>query len=404
MRAAPRAENPDVRSVLALLAIALLGSVPLRAADIHKGSVVVVPISGEITEAQFFFLRRAVKEAESKKAAAIVLDMDTYGGSLQAAVDMLGTLMKSTVPTYTYVNTNAGSAGSMIALSTQHIYMAPVSAIGAAAPVTGEGQDLQQTMNDKVVSYFSGYFRSAAEKNGYNPELAEAFINKQKEVKIGDKIINPVGSLLTLSSQEATRDYNGKPLLASGIAANIEDLCKEAKLPANDVVRVEPSGFETLAQLVTMIAPLLLLGGIVGAYLEFKSPGFGVPGVISAICFLLFSRGTTSRGSPDSRCLPPSCSGSFWWWSSWRSFRASRCSSCSVPALMLGSLLFAMVDYYPDQPFTIPMNSLLWPMAKLGLGAGAQHDLNRAARALFAQPADLPSPRSRGELPRRSIA
>ena len=117
--------------------------------------------------------------------------MDTYGGSLKAAVEMLGALMKSTIPTLTYVNTNAGSAGALIALSTKRVYMAPVSAIGAAAPISAGGEDMQQTLNQKVVSYFSGYFRSAAEKNGYNPELAEAFINKEKEVKIGDKVINP---------------------------------------------------------------------------------------------------------------------------------------------------------------------------------------------------------------------
>jgi len=63
--------------------------------------------------------------------------------------------------------------------------MSPVSAIGASAPVTSEGADLPTTMNDKVISYFSKYFASAAEKNGYNPDIAEAFINKDKEVKIG---------------------------------------------------------------------------------------------------------------------------------------------------------------------------------------------------------------------------
>src|SRR5206468_3075857 len=101
------------------------------------------------SEAQFMFLRRAVKEAEAKNASAFVLDMDTYGGDLEAATKMREALFKASMPTLTYINTNAGSAGALIALSTQKIYMAPVSAIGAAAPVTSGGQDLSATMNDK---------------------------------------------------------------------------------------------------------------------------------------------------------------------------------------------------------------------------------------------------------------
>ena len=170
-----------------LLALALLlstqASAPAKEQDIRKGSVVVIPLTGEVTQAQFYFLRRILKKAEAAGASALIIDMDTYGGSLKAAVDMLGALMKSTIPTLTYVNTNAGSAGALIALSTKRVYMAPVSAIGAAAPISGGGEDLQETINSKVVSYFSGYFRSAAERNGHNPELAEAFINKEKEEK-----------------------------------------------------------------------------------------------------------------------------------------------------------------------------------------------------------------------------
>jgi membrane-bound serine protease (ClpP class) len=95
--------------------------------------------------------------------------MDTYGGELSAATDMLEALLGTSIPTITYINTNAGSAGALVALSTRRIYMAPVSAIGAAAPVTSSGQDLPSTMEDKVVSYFSGYFRSAADTTPISP-------------------------------------------------------------------------------------------------------------------------------------------------------------------------------------------------------------------------------------------
>lgn len=337
------------------------------AAEIKEGSVVVLPLDGEVTEAQFYFLRRIVKEAEAAKAAAVVIDMDTYGGSLQAAVNMLGTLMKTKVPTYTYVDSNAGSAGAMIALSTQHIYMAPVSAIGAAAPVQGGGQDLQATMNDKVVSYFSGYFRSAAEKNGYNPEVAEAFINKEKEVKIGDKVINPKGSLLTLSAQEATRVYDGKPLLASGIAPSIEELCKMAKLPEGRIVRAEASGFETLAQFITSLAPILLLGGILGAYLEFKTPGFGIFGVLSAICFLLFFTGHYIAGLTGFEVVAVFLLGVILVLVELIFFPGIVLPAALGTALIIGSLLFAMVDVFPSEPLAIDMGGLVGPMVNLGI-------------------------------------
>jgi membrane-bound serine protease (ClpP class) len=334
---------------------------------IRKGSVVVLPLSGEVTQAQFFFLRRILKTCEAAEASALILDMDTYGGSLKASVDILGALMKTTVPTLTYVNTNAGSAGALIALATKRIYMAPVSAIGAAAPISGGGEDLQETINAKVVSYFSGYFRSAAEKNGYNPELAEAFINKEKEVKIGDKVINPKGSLLTLSAQEAVKEYDGKPLLAAGIASNLDDLCEKAGLRPKDIMRIQPSGFEQLAQWITVLAPLFLLGGMIGAYLEFKSPGFGVAGVLSAICFLLFFAGHYVAGLTGFEVMAIFILGMLLVLAELVFFPGVTLFALVGTALMVGALLFAMVDFYPSQPFNLSLEVLMRPLLNLGI-------------------------------------
>ena len=365
----------DAREILLvtsfLLAFVILASTlfPERAQsqEIRKGSVVVVPLSGEVTEAQFFFLRRILKRSEAAGASALIIDLDTYGGSLKAAVEMLGALMKSTVPTLTYVNTNAGSAGALIALSTKRVYMAPVSAIGAAAPINAGGEDMQQTLNQKVVSYFSGYFRSAAEKNGYNPELAEAFINKEKEVKIGDKVINPKGSLLTLSAQEAVKEYDGKPLLAQGVASNLEELCEKAGLRAKDIVRVEPTGFERLAQWITVLAPLFLVGGMIGAYLEFKSPGFGVAGILSGLCFLLFFAGHYIAGLTGFEVVAVFILGTLLVLTELLFFPGVTLLALLGTALMAGSLLFAMVDFYPSQPLDFSLDLLFRPLVNLGI-------------------------------------
>jgi len=126
------------------IAFGVAGPAPARVA-IQKGDVVVVPVHGEVSPSLRTFLRRAVKTAESNNASAIIFDMDTYGGRLDSATEIVTALNQIKIPTYTFINTNAGSAGALIVIATQHIYMASVSAIGAAAPVLSTGEDLPAT-------------------------------------------------------------------------------------------------------------------------------------------------------------------------------------------------------------------------------------------------------------------
>lgn len=93
-----------------------------------------------------------------------------------------------------------------------------------------------------------------------------------------------------MNAQEATEQFNGKPLLAEGIVDSTADLMQKAALQGR-AVTISPNDFEQLAFWITALAPLLLLGGMIGAYLEFKVPGASLPGVISALCFTLFFLG-----------------------------------------------------------------------------------------------------------------
>jgi len=138
---------------------------------IHKGYVVVVPLRGEVSPSLLMFLRRAEKAAEGSGASAMIFEMDTYGGRLDAAADIVNALNHITIPTYTFINSNAGSAGAIIALATQHVYMAPVSAIGAAAPILPTGEDLPPTAREKTISYWSALIRSSAARNAHNPDI-----------------------------------------------------------------------------------------------------------------------------------------------------------------------------------------------------------------------------------------
>ncbi len=236
-----------------------MSATPAGAREVlQKGEVALVPLNGEISSSLAAFVRRTEKQAETAGASAIIFEMDTYGGRLDAAEEITDVLNHATIPTYTFINTNAGSAGALIALATRNIYMAPVSAIGAAAPVLVTGEDLPETEREKTISYWSALIRSTAVRNGHNPDIGEAFMNKEKEVKIGDRVVHAKGSLLTLSAQEAAEQINGKPLLAAGRGRFGRRPVRKAGLEGH-VVALAPTGFERLAFWITALAPLALV-------------------------------------------------------------------------------------------------------------------------------------------------
>src|SRR5256886_895544 len=350
-----------------LIAIGVIATLATSHAreDVHKGDVVVVPLRGEISPSLLMFLRRPEKVAETNGASAIIFEMDTYGGRLDSAEEISSALNRATIPTYTVINSNAGSAGSLIALATQHIYMAPVSAVGAAAPVLPTGEDLPATEREKTISYWSALIRSTAIRNKHNPDVGEAFMNKDKEVKIGDRVIHPKGTPLTLNAQEATEQINGKPVLADGVAESIVDLTQKAGLKGN-IVSLDPSGFEQLAFWITALAPLLLLGGIIGAYLEFKVPGASLPGIISAVCFALFFLGHYLAGLAGWEVVGLFVLGMVLVLIEILFFAHTTIVFGVVGVfLMLASLLWAMIDRYPGERFFPTGRMLAMPLLNL---------------------------------------
>lgn len=355
-----------IRVLIGLLVAAFsLGTAAAREVAIGKGDLVVIPLKGEVSPSLALFLRRAQKTAERAGAAALIFDMNTYGGRLDSAEEITSILNHATIPTYTYINSNAGSAGALIALATNHIYMAPVSAIGAAAPILSTGEDLPPTEKEKTISYWSALVRGTALRNGHNPDLGEAFMNKEKEVKIGDRVLHPKGTLLTLNAQEATEKINGKPVLADGIAESIGDLIKQAGLKG-EVVKFDPSGFEQLAFWLTALSPLLLLGGIIGAYLEFKIPGFGLPGILSIICFALFFLGHYFAGLAGWEVVALFLLGFIFVLVEILFFGHSTIVFGVAGVLMIfASLLWAMIDRYPGQKFFPTSEMLRGPLLNL---------------------------------------
>lgn len=399
-----------MKRFLLLLLLTLLPLGGIEAADnIRRGDVVVVPLKGEVSPPMFLFLRRVQKAAEKAEASAIIFDMNTYGGRLDSAEQITHLLNQAKIPTYTFINTNAGSAGSLIALATRNIYMAPVSAIGAAAPVLSSGEDLSATARDKTISYWSALIRGSAARNGHNPDVGEAFMDKEKEVKIGERVVHPKGSLLTLNAQEATEQIGGKPLLAAGIADSIDDLRTKAGLKGA-LHSIEPTGFERLAFWITALAPLLLLGGIVFAYLEFKIPGAGLPGIIAAICFALFFLGHYLAGLAGWEVVALFVVGLCFVLAEILFFAHSTILFGVLGVfMMLAALLWAMIDRYPGETFFPTGPMLRLPLLNLFMAmAAAVFIIMLLARFLprtsiyrrFVLAADIPSGPSLSGAPR----
>lgn len=261
--------------------------------------VYVIPVKGMIEPALLYVMRRGVIEADRAGAAAVILKMDTPGGRLDAATDIVRLMQSVRVPTYTFVEKNAISAGAIIALSTDQIYMAPGSVIGDAMPImmspTGGAQEMPEAIEEKTVSAVAALIRAAAQESGHDPQLAEAMVRREVEYKIGDEVISPAGQLLTLTNVEAEREVGEegarRKLLSQGTVADIPALLDVIGLAGSPIREMEVTSAERLARLIAAVAPLLLMAGLLGLYIEFKTPGFGLPGLLGIAALALFFYG-----------------------------------------------------------------------------------------------------------------
>lgn len=266
----------------------------------YKGKVVVLKVGQDTLatgKASFDFMDRTIKKAELDGAAGLVFDMDTPGGFAWYTEGLvLNSLQNVSYPTFTFVNSRAESAGAIIAVGTDHIYMRPAATIGSALVVSGTGQDLAEDMADKVTQMIIGTVRNVAELKGHNPDVAEAFVTREKEVKIDGVVVHEAGNVLNLNTIRATEIIGGSPVLAKGVASSVEDLLEAEGIEA-EVIIAEPLGLEAFAHWVQKLSILLIVVGLAGAYLELNSPGFGLPGLISVLAFSLFFFGNYLAGN-----------------------------------------------------------------------------------------------------------
>ncbi len=279
----------SVQTVLALALVAVAGSgaltprgVPVFAqAPTSVPVVYVLTIDGVIDLGLAPYVARTIREAEAAGAAAVVLDINTFGGRVDAAVAIRDSLLNSPVRTIAFINQRAISAGALIALASETIVMTRGGTIGAAAPVTGAGTGESVPADEKSVSYVRKEFRATAEARSRPPELAEAMVDEDVVVA---GIID-AGKLLTMTTTEAIEQK-----LADFVADTLDEALTVAGLPGATVQRIDETWAESVVRFLThpVVSSLLMTLALLGILLEIRTPGFGAPGAIGLLCLGLF--------------------------------------------------------------------------------------------------------------------
>ena len=244
--------------------------------------VYVAPIEGMIDLGLAPFVQRVLNEATQEGAAAVILEINTFGGRVDAAVLIRDALLNAAVPTVAFVNKRAISAGALISLSAEKIVMANGGTIGAATPVQmGQPGAPAQPVEEKSVSYVRKEFRATAEARKRPPLIAEAMVDA--DVQIPGLIEK--GKLLTLTTEEAL-----KHKVADFRAETIDSVLEQLALTGAQVKRASPNWAEDLVRFLTnpIVSSLLMTVGMLGIFLEIRTPGFGLPGALGIASLALF--------------------------------------------------------------------------------------------------------------------
>ncbi|MEX2177810.1 MAG: NfeD family protein [Gemmatimonadaceae bacterium] len=267
---------------LALLAMGAM----VRALPAQERPVVhVIPIHGMIDLGLAPFVQRILDEAKRDSAAAVILDINTFGGRLDAAVVIRDALLSSPVRTVAFINRRAISAGALISLAAHRVVMTDGGTIGAATPVQiGQPGSTPAPVEEKSVSYVRKEFRATADSRKRPPLIAEAMVDA--DVAIPGLIAK--GKLLTLTTDEALKHG-----VADLRANSIDDVLSQLALSGAELRYSSPNWGERLVRLIThpIVASLMLSVAMLGILVEIRTPGFGVPGAVGIASLVLLLGG-----------------------------------------------------------------------------------------------------------------
>lgn len=243
----------------------------------EPGAIYLIHVEGLIDNGLHKYIQRGLNLATRNEASGVVLYIDTFGGLVDAADKIRKNLLDTDLTVVSFIDKNAASAGALISIATDSIYMAPGASIGAATVVDGSGEYAAE----KMQSYMRGLMRSTAEAKNRDPRIAEAMVDES----IAIEGVIEEGKLLTLSADEAVELG-----LANGKFRSLNEVLTHMNWQEKELVDLQEHWAESVLRflsnpVVSSILMLMMLGGL---YFELQSPGIGFPGIVSGIGTMLF--------------------------------------------------------------------------------------------------------------------
>lgn len=241
-----------------------------------KNKVYVLKLQDEINAPAWRKVKLALAEAKDHKAKVFVLNLNTYGGRVDFADSIRSALLSFTIPTYVFIEENAASAGALISIACDSIYMSPGATIGAATVVDGQGE----VAPEKYQSFFRGKMRATAIAKNRNPDIAEAMVDPNIVVAgvVDDK------TLITFTTDEAIENgfCEGK---YDNVTALIASKFKDYEVVEHQTTVTESIILFLIHPAVSGFLIMLIIGGI---YFELQTPGVGFPIIIAILAAIAF--------------------------------------------------------------------------------------------------------------------
>jgi len=271
---------------LFILFIALSGTI----AEETKKNIYIVPIQNTIDLGIPSFVNRAIDIAESNNSELIIFDIDTFGGRVDAATQIKDSISETQIPTIAFINRRAISAGSLISLSCDKIYMTDGATIGATSVVDMTGSK----QSEKSQSYMREEMAATAEKAGKNPDIARGMVDEELSFEFlvinGDSLqVDDIegrkeGKLITLTTELALK-YG----IANGKSESIEEILSNLGIENYNIITLNENWSEDMVRFLTdpTISSLLTTFGTIGIISELYSAGWGIGGTIGVVCLTL---------------------------------------------------------------------------------------------------------------------
>ncbi|MDG1089841.1 MAG: nodulation protein NfeD [Candidatus Marinimicrobia bacterium] len=259
-------------------------------AEETKKNIYVIPIQDTIDLGIPAFVNRAISAAEKNSAELIIFDIDTFGGRVDAATQIKDAISATDITTIAFINRRAISAGSLISLSCDQIYMTDGGTIGATSVVDMSGSK----QSEKSQSYMREEMAATAEKSGKNTDIARGMVDEElsfeflvingDSLKVDDIEGRKEGKLITLTTELALK-YN----IADGKSESVEELLSDLGIENYNIITLSENWSEDLVRFLTdpTISSLLTTFGTIGIISELYSAGWGIGGTIGIICLTL---------------------------------------------------------------------------------------------------------------------